>query len=121
MSAAKRAFKNVKYIGMKLHDKAFPANEDIGFPGTPVTCFIDDQGRDWYDEREDNKWGAVIATWPDGQIGAFELDAMKFIPVEGHDVWEIDPADIPETDKMKLFGHYIYDGKVFTKITTLNT
>jgi hypothetical protein len=116
MAKAKRSFRNVKFAGMNLHDKAFPANKELGYPGMPVTCFIDDKGRDWYDEREDNKWGAVVATWPDGHIGAFEKDAMNFIPVEGYTVWEIDPADIPETDKMKLFGFYSYDGKVFTRI-----
>ncbi|MCZ4061237.1 hypothetical protein O3W44_22160 [Pantoea sp. LMR881] len=60
MTAAKRSFKGVKYVGLKLHDKAFPADPKTGYPGTPVTCFVDNLGRDWYDEREDNKWGRLL-------------------------------------------------------------
>lgn len=112
----KRSFLNVKSTGSKPHKKAGAvADKDGTLVGTNVLCFKDGKGRDWYDLREDEKWGWVIATWPDGHIGAF-MKALDFIPCEGYSVWEIDPKDMPTTKLMDLYGIYGYDGKAFYKL-----
>lgn len=112
----KRSFTGVKCTGMKPHLKAGSFIQENGeLWGQEVLCFEDNKGRDWYDLREDDKWGFVIATWPDGHIGAY-MEAKSFCPCESHDVWEINPEDMPTTKLNELYGVYGYDGKAFYKL-----
>lgn len=118
-SVAKRSFKGVVYTGMRLHKKAL---SDLEMPDgeinslQKVMCFSDDKGRDWYDEREDNKWGAIVATDRAGTVCALATSGMNFIPIAGYDVWEVDPNSIPSKEPMEVLGMYSYDGKEFRKL-----
>lgn len=103
-------FEKVKAVGKRFHEKA----------QTECVCYEDQNGRDWYDVREGWK-GAVIAVWPDSAlpncVGAFFTDAMSFVPMEGHTLYEVDPAIVPHKDDvMKLLGYYTFDGKEFSEV-----
>lgn len=112
----KRTFLGIKSTGKRQHKKAdYFEMEDGTILGRPVLCFEDDKGRDWYDLREDEKWGWVIATWPDGHIGAY-MKATDFIPCEGQRVYEVNPKDMPTTVLMDLYGTWGYDGEKFFKL-----
>lgn len=119
INKATRSFMGVKFAGMKQHKKAFvnlelPSGQVVN--GQKVMCFNDEKGRDWYDEREDNKWGAVVATDRQGVVCAMAETGMNFIPIEGYDVWEIDPDKVPSKSPMDVLGMYTYDGEEFRKL-----
>lgn len=119
INKATRSFKGVKYTGMKVHQKAF---KDLELPdgsivnGQKVMCFSDEKGNDWYDEREDGKWGAVVATDSNGTVCALAEVGLNFIPIQGYDIWEIDPDKLPSKSPMDVLGMYTYDGEEFRKL-----
>lgn len=119
INKATRSFKGVVYTGMRLHKKALSG---IEMPDGEVSnlqkvmCFSDDKGRDWYDEREDNDWGAIVATDRQGIVCAMADTGMNFIPIEGYDIWEVDPNKLPSKAPMDVLGMYRYDGETFEKL-----
>lgn len=72
--------------------------------------FQDVHGRDWYETLR--YWKGAVATDESGIVLACETDVTLMGMMEGRNVYEVDPENIPDN----VIGNYTFQDGVFTDI-----
>lgn len=72
--------------------------------------FQDIHGRDWYETLRD--WEGAIAVDAAGIVIACETDVTLMGMMEGRNVYEVDPENIPDN----VIGNYTFQDGIFTDI-----